>query len=150
MTSIIQSIASPTAMLYWLNLAVVVTLMCAASLVLVRICRNRSEIFRHAFLVVSLLVLLATPIAVWVGSHSQLGLLTIKDAHLVGSSSVHPLGAPWELPFPWEEFEGGPTFNDQNAVASEMASSPAHEATAPRPCLEGIFPGGKWGLAYCL
>ena len=30
MTSIIQSIASPTAMLYWLNLAVVVTLLCAA------------------------------------------------------------------------------------------------------------------------
>ena len=62
MTSIIQSIASPTAMLYWLNLAVVVTLMCAASLLLVKIFQNRSEVFRHAFVVVSLLVLLVTPL----------------------------------------------------------------------------------------
>jgi len=143
MTSIIRSIASPTSMLYWLNLAVVVTLMCAASLLLVKIFRNRSEVFRHAFVVASLLVLLVTPIAVWVGSYSQLGLLTIKNTHLVETLSVSPLETPTEAHFWWEEFAPNPTFIDQDAVNREIVANNQNEireATSTPPLVRADIP----------
>ncbi len=97
MASMFQSLASPSSTLYWLNLAAVVTLMCAASLVFVKLLQKRSEVFRHALVVASLIVLLVTPFAVGVGSYSQLGLLSIKNSHLVEDPSLSPLEEPSEV-----------------------------------------------------
>ena len=140
MMSIIQSIASPTSMLYWLNLAVVVTIMCAVSLLCVKLIRNRSEVFRHAFIVASLLVLLVTPIAVWVGSHSQLGLLTIKNTHLVDTPSASPLETPGLARFPWEEFVSNPSSIDQDAVGTEASNSSASELISTPPRFRADIP----------
>ncbi len=150
MISIVQSIASPTSMLYWLNLAVVVTLMCVASLVLAKILQNRSEVFRHAFVVASLLVLLVTPIAVWVGSHSQLGLLTIKHTHLAETPSLLSPDTPAESRLPWEEFVPNPTFVDQDAVEGEISNSSASESTSTPPLLGADIPWRQVGFSLLL
>ncbi len=153
MTSIIRSIASPTSMLYWLNLAVVVTLMCGASLLLVKIFRNRSEVFRHAFVVASLLVLLVSPIAVWVGSYSQLGLLNIKNTHLVETRSVSPLETPTEVRSLWEEFALSLIFSDQDAVDGEIAANDQNETreATSTPALAGTdIPWRQLGFSLLL
>jgi len=151
MMSLIQSIASPTSMLYWLNLAVVVTLICAASLVLVKVFQKWCEVFRHAFVVASLLVLLVAPIAVWVGGDSQLGLLTIKNTHLAETRSVSPLETPTQARSRWEEFVLNLIFSDKDAAYRE---STANDQTATHEALSTpSLPGANipWRqAAFCL
>ena len=130
MISIIRSIASPTSMLYWLNLAVVALLICAVSLLCVKLIRNRSEVFRHAFVVTSLLVLLVSPIAVWVGTHSQLGLLTIKNNLPAQTPAPLSPDTPAQARSPWEEFALKFIFSDQDAVEGESAKNEQNEAPA--------------------
>ena len=86
--TILTPIAAPPSMLYWLNLAVAVTLIGSATLAFVKVIQNRSEVLRHALFVASLIILLAAPIAIWVGSHSQLGLLTIENSALVDTPAI--------------------------------------------------------------
>ncbi|NQV33753.1 MAG: PD40 domain-containing protein [Phycisphaeraceae bacterium] len=150
MISIIQSIASPTLMLYWLNLAVVVTIMCAVSLLCAKLIRNCSEVFRHAFIVASLLVLLVTPMAVWVGSHSQLGLLTIKNTHLAETPSLLSPGTPGLARFPWEEFVSHPSSIDQDAVGTEASNSSASESASAPAHLGADIPWRQVGSSLLL
>ena len=150
MMSIIQSIASPTSMLYWLNLALVVTLICAASLVLAKVLQKRSEVFRHAFVVASLLVLLVTPIAIWVGSHSQLGLLTIKSPQPPEIPSQISPEKPAEILLPWEEFVPSPTLTDQDAVGTAIAGPSASEAASPPGPVGVDIPWAQLGFSLLL
>jgi Tol biopolymer transport system component/beta-lactamase regulating signal transducer with metallopeptidase domain len=150
MMSIIRSIAAPASMLYWLNLAVVVSLICAASLALAKLFQNRSEVFRHAFVVASLIVLLLTPLAVWVGGRAELGLLTIKSPPPQETPSLFSPASPTELSPPWEEFVPSPMLADQDAVGTEIAGPLASESASPPRPIGVDIPWGQVGFSLLL
>ena len=88
MKLIMQLIASPNFAIYLANLALTVTLICAAGLLAIAILRKKSAMLRHALLVSALILTLLAPVLVWLTCHNGFGLIHITSTQ---KSTAQPL-----------------------------------------------------------
>ena len=141
----LEAIMLPVAsILYLINLAVAVSLLCGVGLVMVRICRSRSAPLQHGILVWTLLLILLSPMAVWVAQRDGLALIQIsfvdtpdsQDASLASARPPAELPASNKPPISalrgeWMESESNPFPKGEQtgvSVVSERQRSFAGEA----------------------
>jgi parallel beta-helix repeat protein len=96
MATLTRLVLRPDHVIYLVNLAVGVSVICAVGLVALRACRCCSAPVRYGILLCVLALALACPVSVWLGQHEGWALfpLALAGPHTVGQSSVSAITPP--------------------------------------------------------
>jgi beta-lactamase regulating signal transducer with metallopeptidase domain len=139
MKTLLQLVLSRNIAIYPANLAIAVTLICAAGLLSTTLLRKKSAVLRHAMLVSTLAFTLLLPGLVWLTSSNGMGLMQISIGRMsnaesppatkgdISADNNRPGKTPSSFPADWRP---GVSFPQKTARSHELLNSSAPPSNA--------------------